>query len=257
MKKILSKWYVILGIVCIIGFSVGFFANKFSEDKVSPTVNASESVTNISPMDWDAEEIDCTDIFNEGLYTTIYNESDRTIYVSAKEDMSTKALLAAERYTADDAKYLATLMLGDDYELRLIDQADCGCMYEEYKDGHQTGGLATYLFDSDGYISEASFREGSVYDFDENGMISKELAFELAVEAIKEKYGADTVVEGTVDDYEITTYYVPKRDEICYWIDRITGHVQKYVGTISDPVHFYVTVSPDGTFVEVASSLRY
>lgn len=117
MKKILSKWYVILGIVCIIGFSVGFFANKFSEDKVSPTVNASESVTNISPMNWDAEEIDCSNIFDEELYTTVYNEKDRTIYVSAKEDISTKALLAAERYTADDAKYLATLMLGDDYEL--------------------------------------------------------------------------------------------------------------------------------------------
>lgn len=253
MKKIAPKRYVDVGIFCILGFLVVLFASKFKDDKVSATENTTSPLI----LNEEAEETDYLDIFDEALYDAVYNESDRTVYVSFKGDDSERLFSDEERYSEDDAEQLASIMLGDEYELRLISKDEGSCMYEEYKDGHQTGGLATYLFDREGYISEASFRKGTVYEFDEDEMISEELAFELAVKAIKEKYGEDTVVEGTVDDYMIKTYYVPKRDEICYWIDKITGHVQEYVGTVADPVYFYVTVSPDGTFVEVASTLRY
>ena len=248
MRKIFSKWYVIVAIICIIGFGIGFSAEHLFTNEVK--------ATNIEPLDWDAENVDCSYIFDKDVYSATYNEDKRTIRIYAKNDSKSRNVSGKE-YTKDDAKELAELMIGKEYELRLIDQRDGGYIYEEYKDGHATGGLATYLFDTEGYLVEASFRAGSIYNFEEDKMITEVEAFEVAVAAIKEKYGESTEIFGTVDDYEITTYYVPKRDEICYWIDKVEGYVPGVKSAVIDTVYFYITVSPDGSFVEVASSLRY
>ena len=101
------------------------------------------------------------------------------------------------------------------------------------------------------------FREGRIYDVDEETMISYEEAYGIAVDAIINKYGADTVIEGDSSDYEYRIYYRPASEDLCYEIMKVLGHMPSMVESDIDPVYFFVTVSRDGTFVEVASSLGY
>lgn len=248
MKKIFTKWYVIVVCICIIGFTIGFVYH----DMISEELNAA----NKNKYDEEREMKDYyADIFSEDIYTASYNDSSKVVHVTKKNGISSEK--SNKLYVKGDAKKLAKEMLDYEYELRLIDTTEYTLTYEEYKDGYPTGGLASYVFDEDGNIVEARFREGRIYDVDEETMISYEEAYGIAVDAIINKYGADTVIEGDSSDYEYRIYYRPASEDLCYEIMKVLGHMPSMVESDIDPVYFFVTVSRDGTFVEVASSLGY
>lgn len=245
MKRIFMNKYIIVICICIIGFSIGFVCHEL----VFKEVDASNKI------DSEQEVREYTDIFSEDLYVSTYNDKSKIVHITKKNGISKEK--TNKLYSKVDAKKLADEMLHSEYELRLTDETDYGLSYEEYKDGYPTGGLASYVFDEEGNIVEARFREGTIYEFDEDTMISYEEAYVIAIKAIIDKYGADVDIEGDSSDYEYRIYYRPASEDLCYEIIKVVGHIPDMVESGIDPVYFYITVSKDGTFVEVASSLGY
>ncbi len=247
MGKLLKRWYVVVVLVCVVGFSVGFLCNGFFMEEASASKKDDSDIGH--------EVMEYKDIFSEDVYRATRNETSGAVSITMRNEPDENHL--GEIYKKSDTKILTEKMFGSEYQLKMIDETEYGITYEQYKDGYPTGALAIYTLDDNGNIIQAYFREGSIYNVDESTMISYEEAYELAEKAILNKYGVDIEIKGESKDYEYRIYYRPVSSELCYEIMDIEAYMPSASESGIESVYFYVTVSIDGEFVEVASTLGY
>ena len=232
--------------VCAAGFTLGYSLKTAFNEKA------------IAAEEYNGTEIQkerFADIFPTDIYT--YNVSSGR-YAFIKKNNLTKSANGKEAYRrSDNTLSVAKKILDFKYDIVLKECSEQGVMYEEYKDGYQTGGLASFVYDENGVMIEASFREGSIYDFDEDAMISYEEAYSIGTEALYKKYGENTELYVTSDDCTYEVMYRPDLKMMCYCIENVNGYMHGKDGSFDGEVVFILFVSVDGTYAEVASTLCY
>lgn len=247
MKKKISKMSAIICTICIVGFVIGYIGHKEQYNHA----NAENADTHS-----DEKKIDnYADVFSENFYDCYEEKDVGGVNIVKKQNAAMS--MSYDFYSKEDVDELIYEMLGDTYEYRITMETDHNLVYSEFQNGYPTGGRASFVFDEAGYITEAHFREGELYNFDESTMMTKEEAFLLAIEAIRDKYGEDTIIDGEADDYEFAYAYNGKAQDMCYKIKEVVGHIPDKIEANIDPVYFTITISGDGSYIVVASSLTY
>lgn len=232
--------------VCATGFTLGYSLKTAFNEKA------------IAADEYSATEIKkerFADIFPTDIYTCSYNGSAGR-YAFIKKNNLTKSANGKEAYRrSDDTLSLMKKVLDCKYDIEVVEFSEGCVMYEEYKDGYPTGAFAGFVYDENGVMIEASFREGSIYDFDEEAMISYEEAYRIGIEALYKKYGENTDLYVTSDDCTYEVMYRPDRKMMCYCIDEVNGYMNGKDGSFDGEVVFTLFVSVDGTYAEIASTL--
>lgn len=262
MKKL--KYIIVLVVICLMGFSLGYFGKNDMSEKMDAAENA-ETVDAVRDIETETS-VDMGKIDNQSesgeeytlssnMYTTSYDSELLITYYTLKDEaVMSKSVNLPNK---DDVWQLAQQMLECENELRKTLDDGRHIRYEEYKDGYPTGACASFVFDENDNIIFAGFREGAVYDFIEESVISIEEAYKIGVEEIYNKYGKDTIVDGDVYDYEYRIMYKPDLKKLCYQILRVEGHRYGDMEKSINQVEFTITVPMDGTSVIVASSLGF
>ena len=262
MKKL--KYIIVLVVICVMGFSLGYFGRNDMSDKMDAAENIGE-FDDVSDMETEAS-VDTSKVdtqsesgeeytLSSDMYTTSYDSKLLITYYSLKDEaVMSKSVNLPNK---DDVWKLAQQMLECEHELRKTLDNGRRIRYEEYKDGYPTGACASFVCDENGNIIFAGFREGAVYDFDEESVISIEDAYEIGVEEIYNKYGKDTIVDGDVYDYEYRIMYKPDLKKLCYQILQVEGHRYGDMEKPINQVKFTITVAMDGTSVVIASTLGF
>jgi len=227
--------------LCALGFVIGYSLKSISLK--SNAANDEISYERIASQD---EVAEFEDVFATSDYNVSYNENTSVyhfVYSGSKKSDSNQNL-----YTKKDAENIVEKLIKSEYELVIENESDYDIMYQEYQNGYPTGAYASFVFSDEGYLVEAYCRKGVIYDFDDSKMISVNKAYEIAKDAIIEKYGEEVKIKETTKlDYE-TTYNV-KAKQLCYSIEGIEAELD---GEIR---YFFVQVLVDGTDVSVAISL--
>lgn len=243
-RKILVSIFKIL-LVCFIGFLFGFFTkNIFLSD-----ANASEADVLSNEKTITNTDSVLNNIFPSDSYYSAYNEDTGVYHFTYKGNSKTRT--SSTLYTKADALSLTKQLIRFKYDIKLTDDSRNGISYEEYQGDYPTGAYAGYVFSDEGYLLEAYYREGVIYDFDSSKMISYEKAYSMAVEAIADKYGEHINICGTFDSYEYELYYNPISKKICYYISDIVGNGHPSI----DEVVFFATISTDGSYVDIAANI--
>ena len=251
MSKCVIKNLIGICIVCVIGFSLGyFFECVFNDDAVASGNDYKEGETK------DITEYH-TDIFSEDIYVCTYNKEKR-FYRYNKKKSNVKSVEDDTGYRkGDDTLSIAKQIFNNECDIVLKNSGGSSEIYEEYKDGYPTGGMIGFVYDEKGIMLEAYIREGSVYEFDEKSMITYEEAYRIGIEALYDKYGKNTVLYGTIDDCKYEIIYRPDLELMCYSIEVVEGYINGDAKGFVGEVSFYLNVSVDGTYTEIASTLGY
>lgn len=232
--------------VCAAGFTLGYSLKAaFNEKAIAADEYNGTKIQN--------ERF--TDIFPEDIYTCSYNDNTGS-YAFIKKNGLAKSINGKEAYRrCDDTLSIVKKVLDIKYDIVLEDCSEGSIIYEEYKDGYPTGAFAGFAYDENGVMIEARFRKGSIYDFDEEAMISYEEAYRIGIEALYKKYGENTDLYVTSDDCTYEVMYRPDRKMMCYCIDEVNGYMNGKDGSFDGEVVFTLFVSVDGTYAEIASTL--
>lgn len=248
MNKRAVKFLVVICVVCAAGFALGYSLKKTFNEKA------------IAADEYNGTEMKnerYADIFPKDIYTWSCNDNASS-YAFIKKNNVTKSANGKEAYRrSDDTLSIMKKVIECKYDIVLIESSEGCVMYEEYKDGYQTGAFAGFVYDENGVMIEAHFREGSIYDLDEKAMIPYEEAYRIGIEALYKKYGEDTVLNVTSADCPYEVMYRPDLKMMCYCIEEVNGYVNGKEGSFSGEVVFTLFVSVDGTFAQVASTLCY
>ena len=169
------KWYLVLVTVCVVGFAAGYFLKLQPLNEVKAANDYNE--TEVSNEDY-ADIQRYTDVFSEGQYSCSYANG---IVVVSLENSTSRSMGAV--YTTNDILQLNEEIMNTEEPMIVTDTDDCSVTYEEYKNGYPTGALASYVFDENGNIIEAYFREGEIYSYPDS-VISCEEAYNMAIAAI-------------------------------------------------------------------------
>lgn len=248
MNKRAVKFLVIICVVCAAGFALGYSLKKVFNEKA---IAADE----YNGAEMKSERL--ADIFPKEIYIWSYNDNAGS-YSFIKKNNVTRSASGKEAYRrSDDTLSIMKKVLGCKYDIVSIEASERCVMYDEYKDGYQTGAFAGFVYDENGVMIEAHFREGSIYDFDEETMIPYEEAYQIGIEALYKKYGENTVLNVTSADCPYEVMYRPDLKMMCYCVDDVNGYVNGKEGSFSGEVVFTLFVSVDGTFAQVASTLCY
>lgn len=249
MKKDVIKAVLGIAVVCAVGFFLGYsIKNVFNEKVIASREYVNENETEIKTGYH-------TDIFASDLYTCTYNEG-KDAYKFVKKNIQTKA--SDSMYCKrKDTLSIAEKILDNKYDLVLKDSDNACEIYEEYKDGYPTGGIASFVFDENGVMIEAYFRKGKIYEVDETSMISYDEAYDIGICEIYKKYGEDTLIDGTSKDCSYEIIYRPDLEMMCYSIQTVYGHMYGDMENDINQVNFYMYISIDGKYVEIASTLGY
>lgn len=251
LDLIKKRWYLALVIVCIIGFAIGYFLEFSPISQVKAANFYEEGVDDgeISHIQY------YEDVFSDELYSCSYD--DGIVYVSLNNNAASGEKTV---YTSDDIQKLNEELLKTQEPMILTYSDDYSVTYEEYNNGYPTGALASYVFDEDGNIIDAYFREGEIYDYTDS-IISCEDAYNIAVASIRDKYVDEydlpLVIVDDSDDFEYNVFYCPAAKQLCYKVNEIAGVITGNTESEDMDVYFYVIVSLDGSYVDVASTLCY
>lgn len=248
MNKRMVKIFIGICVVCAAGFTLGYSLKRVFNEKAiaADEYNSTE-----------AKKERFADIFPEDIYTYSCNYNAGN-YAFIKKNNLTRSTNGKEAYRrSDDTLNIMQKILGCKYDIVTEEASERCVMYEEYKDGYQTGAFAGFVYDENGVMIEAHFREGRIYDFDEEAMIPYEEAYNIGIEALYKKYGENTDINVTSADCPYEVKYLPDLDMMCYCIDDVNGYMNGKDGGFEGEVVFTLFVSVDGTVAQVASTLCY
>ncbi len=247
-----KRWYIPLGVVCIIGFAVGFLF----KGSVAKAAKADDNVEAVREEGWASDEAFPEEIYLCSYYNDVFEvEMRKNASASFSSDSETYL------YTKKDVEMLNKKILGAECKLTRIEDSN-GLRFEEYQNGYPTGASSSYVFNDDGYIIGAFFREGKIYDFD-GPMIPYEEAYELALKAIPDKYNVENygfeidLYESSAESCDYRIYYNPEQEKLCYDIEGFCGVVTGDTTLAGIEVWFDVILAVDGSSVEVASTLTF
>ncbi len=241
MNKKLCGIIVVLVIICF--FTVAYILRY-------PKKALGERETKVSTEE---KKVD-SEVYNQDYYYHFYDED--TLTYSFEKKHYVEETEETMFYKKEDIEELLYKVIDVKYDL-VLNESDNGLVeYLEYQNNYPTGLRIVFTIE-DGYISKASYREGTAYDIDEKDMITYEEAFDIAKKSICEKYGEDTEVLGEDKDYEYEFFYSAEGKVLCYRILEVKGNINGDPDYDLNPVTFYVNVSIDGAFVEIASTLGY
>lgn len=247
MNKKMVKIFIGICVVCAAGFELGYSMKKTFNEKA---IAADEYGTEVKKERF-------AEVFPEDIYTCSYNNSTGS-YVFTKKNSMEKSINGKEAYQrSDDTLSIMQKILGCKYDIVLEDCSEGSIIYLEYKDGYRTGAFAGFAYDENGFMIEARFREGKMYDFDEEAMIPYEEAYNIGIEALYKKYGENTVLNVTSADCPYEVMYRPDLNMMCYCIEEVNGYMNGKDGGFEGEVVFTLFVSVDGTLAQVASTLCY
>ena len=231
---------IMAAFVCILGFAAGAVYVRLAEgvsaeEKITDSEYVNQILDGVAYDEAEGARVWCDEWYK---YTVLEGNTLR-LYVELIADAD--SMDAEYIYTSKDEMEIMDAVLDIHGEMEKDFFTDGYVGYREMQNGYPTGGVASFCYDSEGRLFYATFRQGDSYDLDEGQFGDLNEAYELALNAIIEKYGAEKIY--ITSDYDPTAYTIIHLPDagMCYRFE-ITAQYTTSAGDVVDAV-FYPNIN--------------
>lgn len=246
-----NKRFIII-LLCAALFLIGFLGIRYYVSaSASMKENNSYTATDKAQTFYKGE------LFSEKYYSFKGNDNNNDI-IRIERTAHINDIPDEQLYAGEDIDRIMREILGTSGEIRETIISDTVSDYDEYENGFQTGKAASVTYDS-GYIMYIVLRNGKLNGAnDESDFIDKREAYVSGISEIQKKYrDRNIILKDDYDENNITVYYNPQKECLCYTFD-IKGAVDgKWDDERSIFVFTPIINVNDITDIEVASTFGY